>query len=415
MNIALVIIGDEVLLGQVIDTNSASIARMLYESGMQVNKKWTVADQHEEILAALKEASGQADLILITGGLGPTKDDITKKALAEFFKVPLVFSEENKLHIEAMLKERNIRLSDRHFEQCYLPQNAQLLDNRMGTALGLWMEDRGKIFVSMPGVPYEMEYIMQQDVLPRLKSNHKTVAGVYHETILTVGMGETEIADIIEPALGEFPEYLSLAYLPSQGQVRLRITGKHGDMDFLSAKVSSYVDQITNLLPEHIIGYGSTSLENEIGKWLRARGKSLSTAESCTGGFISHKLTSIPGASDFFKGGIISYHNDIKETHLGVPAEVLAEHGAVSEACVRHMVLGACETLQTDFAIAASGVAGPGGGTPEKPVGTVWIAYGSKSEVRTRKFRFYRDRLRNIEATSTNALVLFWKYLKTLS
>lgn len=411
MKISLIIIGDEVLLGQVVDTNSATIAKLLYKEGLEIFKKWTVADREDEILKALNEASDQSDFILMTGGLGPTKDDITKKTLAKFMNRELVFNEENKAHLTMMLNKRKIPVTELHMAQCYLPSHAELLDNQMGTALGMWMKHNNKIYISMPGVPYEMEYIMIHGVLPRMASFQNTIK-IIHHTIHTVGMGETEIADIIEPKLMEWSAIVSLAYLPSQGQVKLRLTGKHEDVKFIEQQILECRKIIDTCLPENIIGYDDTSLEAELGILLRNQNKTLSTAESCTGGYIAHKITSIPGASDYFQGSLVAYQNAIKQNELKVPEEILNQYGAVSEECVREMVKGACQLFESDYAIATSGIAGPGGGTLEKPVGTVWIACGSKDAVKTKRFLFSRDRQRNIEAATTFALIEFWKMLR---
>jgi nicotinamide-nucleotide amidase len=411
MKISLIIIGDEVLLGQVVDTNSAAIAKLLYKEGLEIFKKWTVADREDEILLALKEASDQSDFILMTGGLGPTKDDITKKTLAKFMNLELVFSEKNKAHLTLMLNKRKIPVTELHMAQCYLPSNAELLDNQMGTALGMWMKHNDQVYISMPGVPYEMEYIMIHGVLPRLASFQNSIKIVHH-TIHTVGMGETEIADIIEPKLSAFFANVSLAYLPSQGQVKLRLTGKHSDLNFIEQQILDCRKIIDACLQGNIIGYDETNLEAEVGNLLRTLNKTLCTAESCTGGYLSHKITSIPGASDYFQGSIVAYQNVIKQNELHVPEEILNQYGAVSEECVREMVKGACNLFQSDYAIATSGIAGPGGGTVEKPVGTVWLAYGSKDVIKTRRYLFSRDRQRNIEAATTFALIEFWKMIK---
>lgn len=410
MKISLLIIGDEVLLGQVTDTNSSQIAQMLYMEGLQIHKKWTVADQEEQIMLGLEEASGQSDIIIMTGGLGPTKDDITKKALAKYMNQDLVLNETNKQHLISMLGKRNIPLTELHLPQCYLPANAEVLDNQMGTAMGMWMNYQGKIYISTPGVPYEMEYIMRHGVIPRFKTmdlNQKLV----HRTILTAGIGETEIASIIEPRLGPLPDHISLAYLPSIAQVRIRLTGKHSDLQKTTQEVEYYQSIITESLNERIFGYGKTSLEEVIGQKLRNHKKTLSTVESCSGGLLAHKITSIAGASDYFQGSLIAYHNEIKHKQLGVPEDILKTQGAVSEECVRAMVIGACTLFSTDYAIATSGIAGPTGGTALKPVGTVWIACGNKDQQISRKFQFTRDRTGNIEATAILALIEFWKYL----
>ncbi len=411
MKISLIIIGDEVLLGQVIDTNSANIAKLLYKEGLEIFKKWTVADLESEILTALSEASAQSDIILMTGGLGPTKDDITKKTIAKFMNQELVFSEENKAHLTIMLGKRKIPVTELHMAQCYLPANAELLDNQMGTALGMWIKHDQKIFISMPGVPYEMEYIMKYAVLPRITALQSAIK-VVHFTIHTVGMGETEIADIIEPKLFSLFSHVSLAYLPSQGQVKLRLTEKHEDNVFIEEQILKCKEIIDGCLHENIIGYGETSLEAEVGKLLRNQIKTLSTAESCTGGYLAHKITLVAGSSDYFKGSLVAYQNEIKQNQLNVSPEILNTHGAVSEECVREMLKGACHLFNSDYAIATSGIAGPGGGTDDKPVGTVWIAYGNKESLKTKKFLFSRDRQRNIEAATTFAMIEFWKMLR---
>lgn len=411
MIISLLIIGDEVLLGQVVDTNSATIARILYDRGMSIAKKWTVADREEEIIRGLEEASRQSDLIITTGGLGPTKDDITKKALAKFMNVDLVFSEKNKNHLSEILSKRNIAVTDLHLEQCYLPANAEILDNQMGTALGLWMMNNGKIIISMPGVPYEMEYIMTHEVMKRLAA-YTTVNNLTHQTINTVGMGETEIAAIIEPRMGSLPDSISLAYLPSPGQVKLRLTSLRSDILSAQNQLAHYKNIISECLPKNIIGYGDTSLEREIGNLLRLQKKCLCIAESCTGGYLAHRITSIAGASDYLKSGIVAYRNEVKQNLLNVSKETLDLHGAVSEECVREMARGAIQLFNSDYAIATSGVAGPGGEEHGNPVGTVWIAYGNKNLIKTKEFHFTRDRLRNIEAAAIYAMILFWKFLK---
>lgn len=414
MKISLIVIGDEILLGQVIDSNASSIAKLLYQEGLQIFKKWTVADQEDEIQRALTESSQQSDIILMTGGLGPTKDDITKKTLADFLKRPLVFNEIQKEHLEKILKPRGIEVTERQLHQCYMPDGSLLLDNQMGTALGMWIEQEGKIYISMPGVPYEMEFIMQHGVIPKLRS-FQSDKHIIHQTVYTVGMGETEIAARIEPLLSNMPAHISIAYLPSQGQVKVRLTTSGNDKEFIQVELDHFINMIQTELETAIIGIGQTSLEKEIGNLLRNGKKTLVTAESCTGGHLAHQISSVPGASDYFLGSVVAYQNHIKESLLNVAPEILETNGAVSEACVIAMVKGVCEKFNSDFAIATSGIAGPGGGTPEKPVGTVWIAYGTKENIETKKYQFTRDRIRNIEASSTFAMILFWKFLKRQS
>ncbi len=414
MRIALIVIGDEVLLGQVVDTNAAIIAKLLFEHGLQIEKKWTVADQAIEIHRALVESSEQADVILMTGGLGPTKDDITKKCLANFLKVPLIFNTQQEAHLEQILKPRGIPVTEMQRQQCYLPETAELLENKMGTALGMWIEHQNNIYISMPGVPYEMEYILAHGVLPQLHKLDRDFQ-LIHQTIHTVGLGETEIASRIEPRLEEMNSAFGLAYLPAQGQVKVRLTAKVPKGEDFQELMMAYVEIVCSELTDAVVGIGDTNLELEIGKILRSRNKKLVTAESCTGGFLAHRITSVPGSSDYFLGSVVAYQNRVKQELLSVSHELLETNGAVSEACVQAMVKGACNKFNADYAIATSGIAGPGGGTEDKPVGTVWIAYGNENHILTKRFQFSRDRQRNIEASATFALILFWNYLKNES
>lgn len=398
-------------MGQVVDSNSAHIAQMLYPLGLTVGRKYTVADVASEMKAALSAAIRTSDVLILTGGLGPTKDDITKEVLSEFLGRKLVFSTEAEDHLKKYLGQRGISMNEIQLRQCYVPEGSQMLDNQMGTALGLWIEDKGKYIACMPGVPFEMEYIMREGILPKLKSGF-TPKGYLHKTICTVGLGETEIAGRIEPLLEEMPEFLKLAYLPALGQVRIRITGSHSDAIHLQEEIDKAKRAIDKELAGHIIGYDTDRLEEVIGRILREKGAWLSTAESCTGGSISQRLTGIAGSSDYFRGSVVAYQNDLKTKLLGVP-EILIEHeGVVSESCVREMVKGCCKLMDSRYAIASSGIAGPGGGSPQTPVGLIWIAWGTEHHVFARKFQFFRDRTRNVEAAVQMALIEFWKFLK---
>ncbi len=410
MDISLIVIGDELLIGQVVDTNSAHIARMLYSLGLTIRRKYTVSDEAGEIKAALAAAMETSDMLLLTGGLGPTKDDITKEVLAGFLGRSLVFSQESEQHLKAILEPRGIPINDLQLRQCYVPEGSTLLDNQMGTAMGLWIEQQGKFIACMPGVPFEMEYIMRNGILPRLESRF-TPRGYQHKTICTVGMGETEIAGRIEPALQNLPSYLKLAYLPALGQVRIRITGSHSDPSLLHQEIEKARSTIDEVLQGNVLGYDEDTLEEVIGRMLRAGNTSLSTAESCTGGSIAQRITRIAGASDYFRGSIVAYQNELKTSLLDVPEELIMKEGVVSESCVREMVKGCCRQMGSTYAIASSGIAGPGGGSAQIPVGTIWIAWGTEQEVYTRKFQFFRDRSRNIESAVQMALLNFWKYL----
>ncbi|MBK9109336.1 MAG: CinA family nicotinamide mononucleotide deamidase-related protein [Saprospiraceae bacterium] len=412
MRIALLIIGDEILLGQVVDTNSARIARFLYEAGLHIHAKLTVSDTEADIVGGLQWLKDKADLILMTGGLGPTKDDITKKALASFLNTKLVFSDEARLQLEKILSKRNRVIDEMQLLQCYIPEQAKLLNNELGTANGLWIEADTKLYIAMPGVPYEMENIMQMEVMPRLKK-FPNQHHIIHRSLLTGGLGETQIAKRIEPLLNDVSKDIQLAYLPSIGQVRLRLSHYHARSFAEEKELENAFEIIQNEMQDVLIGEGDISLEEKIGQLLMNKASSLATAESCTGGLIAKKICAIPGASNYFKGGIVAYQYDIKEKILAVKHQTLETDGAVSENCVREMVLGALQIVESDFAIACSGIAGPDGGTPEKPVGTVWMACGNKEHIVAKKYVFPWDRTRNIEATSVYALLLFWDYLKS--
>lgn len=411
MNVRIITIGDEILIGQVVDTNSAWMAQRLNLIGAHVVEISSIADSREAILGALKMAANNAEVILLTGGLGPTKDDITKKVLAEYFKVGLVFHEETWQRIERLFERWGRSYTPEHRHQCFMPENAKILPNKMGTAPGMWFEKNGKVFVSMPGVPYEMYYLMEKEVLPKLKA-HFTGEPIAHRTILTVGEGEARLAKRIETFENNLPEGIKLAYLPGLGQVRLRLTATGKDEQILNQRLDAKVEEIKTLIPEFIFGFGKDTLEEVVGRQLKAEGKTIATAESCTGGFLAHKITAVPGASDYFAGSVISYSNKVKMNQLGVKEETLRRFGAVSEQTVTEMVQGALKLLKTDLAAATSGIAGPGGGTPEKPVGTVWLAVGNKEKVETKKLQIGKDRLKNIEYSSVQALNMIRLFLK---
>ncbi len=410
MKCSVITIGDELLIGQVIDTNSATIARMLQPLGVSIRSKFAVSDAHHDIITALGRAASEADLIVITGGLGPTKDDVTKAALADYFGVQLIFSERNKEHIAAVLDKISAPLNDLHLRQCYLPANAVLLDNPLGTALGMWFEQDQKIYVSLPGVPGEMELILKEEVLPRLqklvKGNH-----LYYRTIHTIGLGETAIAKRIEPLLKDRPDWVKLAYLPAVAQVRLRIGGEYHDPVCLHQEVDRYAGILLENLKTAILADGDSSLEREIGRRLKKNGLSLGTAESCTGGYLSHRITSVPGSSAYYLGSIIAYDSAVKVSLLDVRHDTIDRHGEVSEEVVREMAAGLSRKMNCDIAISLSGIAGPDGGTPEKPVGTLWACVKSKKNTLTRRFQLSGDRRRNIEASAIWAMALLWEML----
>lgn len=410
MKVHLINIGDELLIGQVINTNSAWMAQQLNLHGARVTWNAIIGDDVADIHRALADALAHADVALITGGLGPTKDDLTAKALADFYGVEMVFHEPTYERIARLMEKWNRPMTEAHKGQCYMPANALILHNKMGTAPGMWFDNEGKVVVSMPGVPYEMQYLMEYEVIPRLRERFPGLP-IAHRTILTVGEGESIIAERLSDVEDNLPPHIKLAYLPAIGQVRLRLTGTGEDETALNAELDAKAAEISAILPELIFGYGNDQLEAAIGRMLLERGLWLGTAESCTGGYLAHLITTIPGSSAYFKGSIVAYANDVKMKHLGVKTATLEQHGAVSEQTVAEMVRGAIAALGIDVAVAISGIAGPSGGTEEKPVGTVWIAVGNADRITTRRFQIGRDRLKTIQAASIQALNMLRQWL----
>ena len=410
MNVQIITIGDEILIGQIIDSNSAWMAQQLNLIGASINQITSISDNDEAIQHAMKLAGQSADIVLMTGGLGPTKDDITKKSMAAYFGVEMVFHDPTWERIQKLFDRLGRSTTPAHREQCFMPQNATILNNKMGTAPGMWFEYEGTVFVSMPGVPYEMKYLMEFEVLPKLKTTFKSKP-VVHRTILTVGEGESRIAARIEAVENNLPPHIKLAFLPSLGNVRLRLSGRGDDEAVLNAELDEKVAEIVATIPDLIYGYGTDNLESAIGRMLLERKMTIATAESCTGGFVAHKLTSIAGSSAYYMGGVVAYDNQVKINQLGVQESTLKTHGAVSEQTVIEMVKGAVKLLGTDIAVATSGIAGPGGGTEEKPVGTIWIAAGNQDRVQTLLIKAGKNRVTNIEYASIYALSLVRQFL----
>ncbi|MEO7176539.1 MAG: CinA family nicotinamide mononucleotide deamidase-related protein, partial [Saprospiraceae bacterium] len=378
--------------------------------GIKVREILSVADRHVAILEALGRASQSSNLVIMTGGLGPTKDDITKFALSCFYGVGMEFHQETYERLKAYFAMRG-RAMDASLEaQCNMPSNAEILTNNLGTAPGMWFDSEGIIMVSMPGVPYEMRHIMETSVIPKLKANG-SLGVVTHHTICTGGVGETDLARLVENTENNLPPWASLAYLPGVGQVRMRLSAYNitAEQSIIFEKIAK---ELEDKVAKHTYAIGDQSLEETLGKMLLAKGKTISVAESCTGGYIAHKIASIAGASEYFRGGVIPYHNDLKIQMLGVKPSTIEANGAVSEQTVREMVTGALALLKSDIAIAISGIAGPSGGSEEKPVGTTWIAIGDRQNTYTRKVNFSKDRLRNIEFDTAIALYLSLKFLQ---
>jgi nicotinamide-nucleotide amidase len=410
MNVSIVTIGDEILVGQIVDTNSAWIAKKLNEKGFQLREILSVGDSLVEIMDAIDRSFKKSEVVLVTGGLGPTKDDITVSALCKYFKCESVFHEETFERIKKMFERRNFTITDAHKEQCFLPEIAEILNNDLGTAPGMWIKHKGKVLVSMPGVPYEMYHLMSEHVLPKL-AEYYTGPPIKHLTIRTAGAGESVLADMLKEIENNLPPNVKLAYLPDVGQVRLRfsISGlKENQMDEILEDLKS---KTLSVLGDLVYATEDISLEEFIGTELKAKNLKLITCESCTGGFLAHKITSIAGSSAYFLGSIVSYSNDMKNKILGVSTQILESAGAVSQETAEAMVFGGLKAMGADLAVSITGVAGPGGGSVEKPVGTVWIAVGNNKKVVSHKYLFTKDRQRNIQYSAAYALIMLRNFL----
>ena len=401
----LLTIGDEILYGQIVDTNSQWMSVELDKVGIKVIRKTTVGDQETEILTAFAEAEKRADIVLITGGLGPTSDDLTKPLLAKYFNCDLVMHQEALAEITAFFKSRGREMTELNRQQAALPSCCTKITNPIGTAPGMWFERNNKVFMSMPGVPHEMKKMMTERVIPKLKEKFKTPV-IYHKVIRTIGIGESFLADKIAVWEKSLPPHIKLAYLPSLGEVKLRLTGFGSSTADLQKEIDELSDDLLPLAGEYVYGYGGEPIEVAIGKMLRERKVTLSIAESCTGGYLSHLITSVPGCSDYFLGTMIPYAYEVKMRQLGVKPEVLEKHGAVSEPTIVEMANIVRAKFNTDIGVATSGIAGPGGATPEKPVGLVWIAYSDKHQTVTKKLQLSQDRAINIRMASMAVLNL---------
>ncbi len=403
MKAEIINIGDELLIGQVVNTNASWMAAQLSKAGIRVVQTTTIADDDGAIKTALDQAFERADIVLISGGLGPTKDDITKKSLTEYFGARLVFHEPTFEQVKKIFAARKFPVSEINRQQAMIPDKCTPLFNKNGTAPGMWFEKEGKIAVSMPGVPFEMKAMMEEQVIPKL-TRHFKLGTILHKTVMTTGMPESMLAEKIKTWEENLPAHIKLAYLPQPGIVRLRLSAKGKDGDRLRAEIEEQVKKLQQLIPEIIYGYDDITLEEAVGQLLREKGKTVSTAESCTGGYIAHLITSISGSSDYFEGAVVSYSNRVKTELLEVKPVTLEAHGAVSREVVVEMAEGARKKLKTDFALAVSGIAGPTGGTEEKPVGTVWIALAGPEGTEAQLFHFGEHRGRNIRRSALAAL-----------
>lgn len=407
----IITIGDEILIGQIVDTNSAWMGEQLNLTGIKVHQITSVSDNAEHIIKALDEAKSRVDIILITGGLGPTKDDLTKHTLVSYFNTKLRFDEDVFQHVKALFARFGREVTGVNRMQAEVPESCTVIHNANGTAPGMWFEENEKVFVSMPGVPYEMKKMMSAEILPRLKKKY-SLPTIVHRTVLTQGIGESFLSEIIaewENSLAE--KNIKLAYLPAPGMVRLRLSALGKDETALRKSVEDKVHELEKLISQHIYGYEKDTLEQIVGRLLKEKKQTLSLAESCSGGLIAHMITSVPGSSFYFFGGVVSYSNESKTNQLGVKKETLENHGAVSEETIIEMAIGAKQKFNTDWAVATSGIAGPDGGSAEKPVGTVWIAVAGPDGVKAKKFQFGGDRERNISVTAITALNMLRKQL----
>ncbi len=408
--VAILTIGDEILYGQTLDTNSQWMSAELDSFGFKVIHRATVSDKEEDILRGLDDASSWADIILITGGLGPTTDDLTKPCLAKYFNVPLKSNPAALEELRALFQQIDRELSEANIAQTNLPANADYISNALGTAPGMWIEDKGKIYVSMPGVPFEMKGMISNHVIPKLQKLYELPI-VTHKIIKTIGIGESWLAEKIAPWEKNLPDRIKLAYLPSLGQVKLRLTSSGKENSALMAAINEQVKLLIPYAEKYIYGYDGDEIEQVIGGLLIKKGLSLGTAESCTGGYLAHLITSVAGSSNYFKGSIIAYANEIKESALAVSHDTLEKHGAVSEETIIEMARGVQAELGVDIGIATSGIAGPDGGTKDKPVGTIWIAIAIGGEVKTRELKLFKDRLLNIKMTAVSSLAMLWRIL----
>ena len=411
---SIITIGDELLIGQVVDTNSAWMGQELNKNGIWIGHRVAVGDVREDIWQALDEESLRSQIILITGGLGPTADDITKPLLCDYFGGTLVVDPGALDNVKKIFERLQRPMIDRNLQQAEVPDTCTVIPNKRGTAPGMWFEKEGRIFVSMPGVPHEMKGMMTDSVIPELRKRFR-LPFIAHRTLLTAGIGESFLAEHIKSFEESLPPSIKLAYLPNYGMVRLRLTIRGENPVAPDPLLQERFDTLKRLVAEWMVADEDISIQEAIGRLLKSRGQTLGTAESCTGGYIAHLITSIPGSSHYFNGSVVSYANEVKTRLLHVAPEILTRDGAVSQSTVEEMVKGALAQLNTDYVIATSGIMGPDGGSPEKPVGTVWIAVGNRQNILAQRFNFRFDRTRNIELTATNALNLLRKFILSKS
>lgn len=404
MKAEIITIGDEILIGQTVDTNSAFMAKELNSIGVSINRITSISDTEEAIIQSISESQARVDLIIVTGGLGPTKDDVTKRTLCKYYNTELVVYPEIEQYVRDIFERRNRPILDVNLKQAELPLDCTIIPNKIGTASGMWFERAGKVLVSLPGVPYEMKHLMHNGVLSKIQSTFKT-STVLHKTIMTTGAGESFLAAKIEDWEDSLEaEDIHFAYLPSSGIVKIRLSIISDNREVAQERIDRKVMELLQIIPNYIYGFDDLPLEKAVGELLLKHNLTVSTAESCTGGYIAHLITSISGSSAYFLGSVLSYANEIKSQELGVSMEVIKRHGAVSQEVVEQMAIGVRRKMKTSFSVATSGVAGPDGGSEEKPVGFVWIAVAYEGGVLSKSFNFENDRGRNIKRASIAAL-----------
>ena len=411
MNYSIIVVGDEILIGQVQDTNSGFIARQLTPFGWQAVSIRTVADDGQAIFDAIDEGFAHSDVILMTGGLGPTKDDITKPTLCRYFGGELVYDEVTARNVEQIVAGRRLKLNDYTRAQAMVPSSCRVIQNQCGTAPLMWFERDGKVLVSMPGVPYETETMLVREVIPQLMAHFNHDVDIEFRHLMVTGIIESALAMTLDEWERRLPQGIHLAYLPQPGIIHLRLTGQSSDKQWLTGEMDRLVNELHQILGDHIVCDENLPLAGIIGNILRRRGLTMATAESCTGGNIAHEITAIAGSSDYFVGGVVSYHRDVKQNQLGVSASDIDTYGVVSQTVAEQMVTGVCQLLGTDCAVATTGVAGPGGGTPDTPVGTVWMAAKCGDKIISQCKHIPGHRQRVIARATNDALLLLLSIL----
>lgn len=413
--LSIIAIGDELLIGQVIDTNSGDIARMITPAGWRVNDVQVVGDNADDITRAIDRAFESSDIVITTGGIGPTKDDITKTTLCQYFGGEMVKDLSVLQNVKEVVERRGIKLNELTANQAIVPSSCRVIQNRVGTAPIMWFERNGKILVSMPGVPFETKHMFREEVFPQLLDRYPSNTAIEHRTMLVTGLTESALAMMLDNWENSLPEHLHLAYLPKPGLIRLRLDGMHHDKKFLTQDIDLHFAQLSQIIGENVLHLNDAEPQEILLEHLNRLSLTVATAESCTGGNIAHLITGIAGSSSAFMGSIVAYSNDVKHRLLGVSTKTLELYGAVSIPTVEEMAQGVCKAIDTDCAIVTSGIAGPGGGTPDKPVGTVCIAVKSPLGIVSHTHHFPGDRSRVIERASTTAIIMLIKQLKRLN